>query len=183
MVNKAALTAASQKDGKRQRPLLRRPCLPFLPKSPSRMSVLGADLTLLGDKITIISQGKLQVDAKITGDIHAKEVVISSEGSVSGEVWAERIDVRGEVRGSIIAVTLALHDTARVAGDILHQKLSVSEGAEFAGRVHLIRDPSELMPILDAEVLSRGRKSWEETLAQPSDGATRVRIRGEIKAA
>ena len=162
MVNKAALTAASQKD---------------------RMSVLGADLTILGDKITIISQSKLQVDAKIRGDIHAKEVVIGAEGCVSGEVWAERIDVRGEVRGTVIAVTLALHDTARVAGDILHQKLSVSEGAEFAGRVHLIRAPSELMPILDAEVLSRGRKSRDETLAQPSDGLTPKRIRGEIKAA
>ena len=75
------------------------------------MSVLGADLTLLGDKITIISQSKLQVDAKMRGDIHAKEVVINAEGSVSGEVWAERIDVRGEVRGTIIAVTVALHES------------------------------------------------------------------------
>ena len=102
---------------------------------------------------------------------------------MSGEVWAERIDVRGEVRGSIIAVTLALHDAARVAGDILHQKLSVSEGAELAGRVHLIRDPNELMPILDAEVLSDVEEGSGETLAQPSDGLTSMRSRGEIKAA
>jgi cytoskeletal protein CcmA (bactofilin family) len=183
MVNNVALTAAPKKEGEEATTPLPATLPPVSAKAPSRLSVLGVDLTLLGDKITIISQGKLQVDAKITGDIHAKEVVISSEGSVSGEVWAERIDVRGEVRGSMIAVTLALHDTARVAGDILHQKLSVSEGAEFAGRVHLIRDPGELMPVLDAEVLSRGRKSGDETLAQPSDGATRVRIRGEIKAA
>jgi cytoskeletal protein CcmA (bactofilin family) len=183
MVNKAALTAAPQKDGEEATTPRPATLPPISAKAPSRMSVLGADLTLLGDKITIISQGKMQVDAKFTGDIHAKEVVISSGGSVSGEVWAERIDVRGEVRGSMIAVTLALHDTARVAGDILHQKLSVSEGAEFAGRVHLIRDPGELMPVLDAEVLARGRKSGDETLAQPSDGATRIRMRGEIKAA
>ena len=183
MVNKAALTAAPQKDGK-EATTPRPATLPHISgEAPSRMSVLGTDLTLLGDKITIISQSKLQVDAKITGDVHAKEVVINAEGSVSGEVWAERIDVRGEVRGSMIAVTLALHDTARVAGDILHQKLSVSEGAEFAGRVHVIRDPSELMPILDAEVLSRGRKSRDETLAQPWEGVMPMRIRGEIKAA
>ena len=181
MVNIAALTGVSGKDGATTPPPATLPHVSA--ELPSRMSVLGADLTLLGDKITIISQGKLQVDAKITGDIHAKEVVISSGGSVSGEVWAERIDVRGEVRGSIIAVTLALHDTARVAGDILHQRLSASEGAEFSGRVRLIRDPNELMPILDAEVLSRGRKVREETLAQPSDGLTSMRSRGEIKAA
>jgi cytoskeletal protein CcmA (bactofilin family) len=183
MVNKADLTAASQNDGKGAT-TYRAETLPHVSvEAPSRMSVLGADLTLLGDKITIISQSKLQVDAKIRGDIHAKEVVINAEGSVSGEVWAERIDVRGEVRGTIIAVTLALHESARVAGDILHQKLSVSEGAEFVGRVHLIKDPSELMPILDAEVLSRGRKSRDETLAQPSNGVTPMRVRGEIKAA
>ena len=183
MVNRAALTAPSQMDGK-EATTPRAAALPRVSaEAPSRTSVLGADLTLLGDKITIISQSKLQVAAKISGDIHAKEVVINSEGCVSGDVWAERIDVRGEVRGTIIAVTLTLHDTARVAGYILPQKLSVSEGAEFAGRVHLIRDPGELMPILDAEVLSRGRKSGDATLAQPSDGATRVRIRGEIKAA
>jgi cytoskeletal protein CcmA (bactofilin family) len=183
MVNKAALTAASQKDDN-EATTPRAATLPHVSaETPSRMSVLGADLTLLGDKITIISQSKLQVDAKIRGDIHAREVVINAEGSVSGEVWAERIDVRGEVRGTIIAVTVALHESARVAGHILHQKLSVSEGAEFVGRVYLIRDPSELMPILDAEVLSRGRKSRDETLAQPSDGVTLMRIRGEIKAA
>ena len=183
MINEAALTAAPQKDGK-EATTPRPATLPHISaEAPSRMSVLGADLTLLGDKITIISQSKLQVDAKISGDIHAKEAVINAEGSVSGQVWAERVDVRGEVRGTIIAVTLTLHDTARVAGDILHQKLSVSEGAEFAGRVHLIRDPSELMPILDAEALSRGRKSRDEALAQPLDGVTTIRIRGEIKAA
>ena len=183
MVNKAAPTAASQKDGK-EATTPRPATLPHVAaEAPIRMSVLGADLTILGDKITIISQSKLQVDAKIRGDIHAKEVVINAEGSVSGEVWAERIDVRGEVRGSMIAVTLALHESARVAGHILHQKLSISEGAEFVGRVHLIRDPNELMPILDAEVLSRGRKSRDETPAQPSDGVTLMRNRGEIKAA
>ncbi len=29
----------------------------------------------------------------------------------------------------------------------MHQKLSISEGAEFDGRVQLIRDASELMPM------------------------------------
>jgi cytoskeletal protein CcmA (bactofilin family) len=120
MVNKAALTAASQKDDN-EATTPRAATLPHVSaETPSRMSVLGADLTLLGDKITIISQSKLQVDAKIRGDIHAREVVINAEGSVSGEVWAERIDVRGEVRGTIIAVTVALHESARVAGHILH---------------------------------------------------------------
>ncbi|HIE69041.1 MAG TPA: polymer-forming cytoskeletal protein [Planctomycetes bacterium] len=66
-----------------------------------------------------------------------------------------RCEVRGDVRGSIIAVAIALHETAKVEGDIMHQKLSISEGAEFDGSVKLIRDTSELTPILDAEVIAR----------------------------
>ena len=68
----------------------------------------------------------------------------------------EKIDIRGTVDGSIIAVAITLHETAEVGGDMMHQKLSISEGAEFDGRVQLIKDTSRLMPILDAEAIERG---------------------------
>jgi cytoskeletal protein CcmA (bactofilin family) len=123
-------------------------------------SVIGSDLTILGDKITIISQNKLQVDGHVRGDVHGKQVLISKDGSVTGKVWAEKIEVRGGVRGSIVAIAITLFDSAQVEGDIMHQKLSISEGAEFDGRVRLIKDASELMPILDAEAIaSRAEKS------------------------
>ncbi len=132
---------------------------PFAPaaKATAGMSVIGTDLTILGDRITIVSQNKLQVDGQVRGDVHGKEVVISKGGSVTGKVWAERIEVRGAVHGSILAVNITLHDSARVEGDIMHQKLSISEGAEFDGRVQLIRDASELMPMLDAEAIASGK--------------------------
>ncbi len=136
---------------------------PFAPAATAAIgiSVIGIDLTILGDRITIISQNKLQIDGQIRGNVHGKEVLISKGGSVTGEVWAERIDVRGAVRGSIIAVTVMLHDSARVEGNVMHQKLSISEGAEFDGRVQLIRDPSELLPILDAAAIASGRDNGE----------------------
>ena len=48
----------------------------------------------------------------------------------------------------------ALHESAKVDGDIMHQSLSISEGAEFDGRVQRAKDPSELMPVLDAEAFA-----------------------------
>lgn len=117
-------------------------------------SVIGSDLTILGEKISIISQNRLQVDGHVRGDVHGKQVIISKDGSVTGEVCAERIEVRGGVRGSIRAMTVCLHDTAQVQGDIMHQKLAISEGAEFDGRVRLIKDSGELMPTLDADVIA-----------------------------
>ena len=72
---------------------------PFAPAvtAASCVSVFASDLTIVGDRITIISQSKLRVEGQIRGSVHAREVVISKEGSVTGEVWAERIDVLGEV--------------------------------------------------------------------------------------
>ncbi len=130
---------------------------PFAPAASPQtgVSVIGTDLTILGDKITIISQNKLQVDGQVRGDVHGKEILVSKGGSVTGKVWAEKIDVRGAVDGSIVAVAITLHDLAKVGGDIMHQKLSISEGAEFDGRVQRVKDTSQLMPLLDAEAIER----------------------------
>ena len=124
------------------------------PAAPSGTSVIGSDLTILGEKITIISENRLQVDGQVRGDVHGKQVVISKDGSVTGKVCAEKIEVRGGVSGSIRALSVTLHESARVDGDIMHQKLSISEGAEFDGRVRLIKDGNELMPNLNADVIA-----------------------------
>src|SRR4029079_19619509 len=123
----------------------------------AHVAVFASDLTILGKGITIVSQNTVRIEGRIHADVHAREVVIEKDACVTGEVWAERVDVMGEVNGSVIAVALKLHDSANVKGGIMHQKLSIAEGAKFDGAVQLIRDPRELMPTLDAEVLASGR--------------------------
>jgi cytoskeletal protein CcmA (bactofilin family) len=127
-------------------------------------SVIGNDLTLLGEKITIISQNKLQVDGHVRGNVHGKQVLITEQGSVVGMVCAEKIEVRGAVRGSIRAVSVTLHSTAQVEGDIMHQTLGISEGAKFDGRVRRSNDTAELMPVLDPEAIASAEYSSSEPL-------------------
>ncbi|HEY9520054.1 MAG TPA: polymer-forming cytoskeletal protein [Methyloceanibacter sp.] len=136
--------------------------------STSGTSVIGTDLTILGDRITIISANKLQVDGDVRGNVHGKQVVITEEGSVVGMVCAEAIEVRGGVRGSIRAVTVKLQAGAQVEGDITHQKLMIAEGAEFDGRVKLTKDASELMPVLDPETIERARVNGDSRFEAPS---------------
>ncbi len=133
--------------------------LPIAPAATAvaGISVIGTDLTILGDGITIISQSTLQIDGHIRGNVHGRVVLINKGGSVTGEIWAERIELSGAVRGPIVAVNIALHDSARVEGDIMHQKISISEGAEFDGRARLIKNASDLMPILDAAAIASGK--------------------------
>ncbi len=128
-------------------------------------SVIGNDLTLLGEKITIISQNKLQVDGHVRGNVHGKQVLITEHGSVVGMVCAEKIEVRGAVRGSIRAVSVTLHSTAVVEGDIMHQTLGISEGAKFDGRVRRSSDTAELMPVLDPEAIASAEHTSDAVMA------------------
>jgi cytoskeletal protein CcmA (bactofilin family) len=161
------LPTPPQANGQQKASSARQQNSPFGPAASPQtgVSVIGTDLTILGDRITIISQNKLQVDGQVRGDVHGKEILVSTGGSVTGKVWAEKIDVRGTVDGSIVAVAITLHDSAKVGGDIMHQKLSISEGAEFDGRVHRVKDTSQLMPLLDAEVIAKelGNRAPYET--------------------
>lgn len=120
-------------------------------------SVIGTDLTILGEKITIISQNKLQIDGDVRGDVNGRQVVIGEDGSVVGTVSADVIEVRGGVRGAIKATTVTLHPTAQVDGEIMHQTLAISEGAQFDGRVRRAKDPNELKPVLDPAALQRAQ--------------------------
>ncbi len=112
-------------------------------------SVIGRDLAIMGQQIVIVTQGILQVDGEVRGDLRGKEVIIGEHGRVTGTVAAESVQVRGTVHGAIRGISVTLLPTARVEGDIHNQTLSIVEGAIFDGRVRRPKDVSELQPILD----------------------------------
>ncbi len=120
------------------------------PASKNGISVIGNDLTILGDGITIITQNRLQIDGEVVGDVRGRQVVIGPKGSVIGTVSAENVEVFGGVRGDIVAVSVALHPSSKVDGEILNQSLVISEGAQLEGRVRRSNDAAQVMPVLDA---------------------------------
>lgn len=129
---------------------------PTLPSQPSgtapqgglAVSLIGRDLIISGDKINIVSGGRLQVDGEIIGDLTGREIVIGETGRVTGSIAADSIDVRGKVDGGIRGASISLRQSARVTGDILHQSLSIAEGAQFDGRVRRAKDGEEVKPDL-----------------------------------
>ena len=123
--------------------------------------MIGPDLTLLGEKITIVCQNTLQVDGDVRGNVHAKQVVIAANGSVTGMVCAEKIEVHGGVCGSIRAVTVTLYATAQVDGDIMHHALAICEGAQFDGLARRANGSMQLMPVLDPNVIAASENDGE----------------------
>jgi cytoskeletal protein CcmA (bactofilin family) len=106
-------------------------------------SVIGNDLKITGQGLKIISQGTLQVDGEVEGDVGGAEVIIGEQGKVTGTV-AERVIVRGTISGVIRGATVTLQSSSRVEGDIHHMSLAIEQGAEFDGRCRRAADATAL---------------------------------------
>lgn len=112
-------------------------------------SVIGSDLKISGQQLTITSKAPLRIDGQIQGDVRGTEVVIGEHGRVDGSVAAETIVVRGTAIGVVRGAKVTLERGSRVDGDVIHASLSVEQGAVFEGRARRHADPSELVPDLD----------------------------------
>lgn len=113
------------------------------------LSIIGNDLTIVGQGLRIITRGTLQVEGKIEGDVVGNEVIIGQKGQVTGVVSGQSVVVHGAVAGTVKGVNVVLSSSAKVDGDVLHHQLSVEQGAHLDGRVRRPTDPAELAPVLE----------------------------------
>ncbi len=112
-------------------------------------SVIGNDLSIEGQSITIRCQGLLTVNGDINADVHSKQLDVGRDGNIVGSVSAENVEVHGKVNGAIHSARVVLHNTADVQGDIHTQFLTIQEGASFDGRSRKVRDLAEVAPRLE----------------------------------
>jgi cytoskeletal protein CcmA (bactofilin family) len=117
-------------------------------------SVIGPDLSIIGQKITLVCQSTLIITGEILGDVNGSEVTVGKTGKVTGTITARTIAVHGHVNGALRAESVTLHNSAHITGDIVQKNLVIAEGAKFDGRVRAARDPSELEPIFDVAALT-----------------------------
>ncbi len=94
-------------------------------------SILSTDFAITGD---VVSEGEVQIDGKVTGDIRCTMLTIGVTGCLTGQVFADYALIRGKVDGRIRAHNVTLARTARVVGDIIHESLMIEPGAFIEGR-------------------------------------------------
>jgi cytoskeletal protein CcmA (bactofilin family) len=111
-------------------------------------SVLGQDITIIGQQLVIKTKGSLLIAGHIQGDVHGETVTVGETGSVTGTIIARTITVQGEVSGALKGSSVNLNSTSRVDGDIVKQTLSIDEGAQFDGSVRRATDTREVTPDL-----------------------------------
>ncbi|MCK5574682.1 MAG: polymer-forming cytoskeletal protein [Sphingomonadales bacterium] len=95
-------------------------------------SIIGTDVRITG---SIDTNGEIQLDGVVEGDVNCKTLTLGERGVVTGNVVSESIVVRGKVVGDIRARTVRLEKSANVSGDVWHESISIEAGAYFVGRV------------------------------------------------
>lgn len=128
----------------------------------SAPSIISADLLVQG---TLTSQGDMQIDGSVEGDIHSVTLMIGNGANVKGEVVAEEVVVRGRVEGRIRARRVQLDATAVVIGDILQEQLTVAAGATFEGSCRRSNDPLNLQA--PTPQISLSKPADKPALVQP----------------
>jgi cytoskeletal protein CcmA (bactofilin family) len=114
-------------------------------------SVIGNDLSIEGQSITIRCKGTLRINGNIQADLHSHKLVVGPQAVVTGSIAANEVDVFGRVSGAIYGTHVRLQESAKVDGDIHSEHLQMEKGASFDGRSRKVADVSEIAPKLEPQ--------------------------------
>ncbi|MDS9468665.1 polymer-forming cytoskeletal protein [Paracoccus sp. MBLB3053] len=114
------------------------PATQSTPRPRTAPSVLASDLTVTGN---IRTQGDIQVEGTVEGDIRAHQLVVGESATIRGEIVAEEVVVNGRVVGRVRGLKVRLTASAKVEGDIIHKTIAIESGAHFEGSVQRQEDP------------------------------------------
>ena len=124
-------------------------------------SIISANLRIVGD---LVSDGDVQVDGAVEGDVRACTITVSEGAEVKGQVMAESVCIRGFVEGEITAAKVELGRTAKVLGDIVHKDLAIQSGAFLEGHCRRMEKSVEEIPSLS--------ESGDDTKPRPQVAAS-----------
>jgi len=118
-------------------------------QSTSAPSILGRDLAITGD---IKTDGDVQIDGRLDGNIVAGNVTIGEQGAVNGKISAKNVHIRGKVTGKVDSLVVELAETANVQADLIQDQLMIANGAFFDGKcARKSASPTAATPIAAAK--------------------------------
>ena len=112
-------------------------------------SIISPDLKIVGD---LKSNGDIQIDGRIEGDINSRLLTIGEQAVVEGCIVADTVRISGTVKGQIKARIVHLDKVARVIGDVTHETLTMEAGASLEGQVKRLEPARTAAPAKAAPV-------------------------------
>lgn len=100
------------------------------------LSLIGAGMKVIGD---IDTTGVVKVEGTVEGCIrNARQVLLGRQGEITGDIHARDVVLGGRVSGTIYASErVEVQGTASVFGDIQTKSIVVLEGARVNGAVKM----------------------------------------------
>jgi cytoskeletal protein CcmA (bactofilin family) len=101
-----------------------------------QVPVLGKTLLFRGE---LTAEEDVILQGRVEGSIrHARNLIIGTDGSVLGDVFASHLTVEGLVEGDLHCTeAVVVRATAQVRGNIFAPRVAIMEGALFNGRVEM----------------------------------------------
>ncbi len=96
----------------------------------------------------IISEGAIDFDGTLDGNIRCQSLLLRHNGKVNGEIHAQVVQVHGRVKGLIKAKNVHLHATCNVEGIIMHEIISIEDGANIDGK---FKRTNKTPPVLSSD--------------------------------
>ena len=106
--------------------------LDVAPRTGGGMSFIGGEVSITGN---ISASGDIHLDGAVQGDIACASLTIGTSGQLKGNVLAQRATIAGAIEGAVVATELVIEKTARIAGDVSYESISIETGARVDGRL------------------------------------------------
>jgi len=94
----------------------------------SKTSILLSDVSIEGD---VVEKDKIIVDAKISGDIKAEEIITHSKSNLLGNIKSKIASLGGRLKGNVNSEKITVKKTANIEGVLNQKTLSIHEGAQL----------------------------------------------------
>ncbi len=131
-----------------------------LPVSPRAAACISQGIRIKGE---ITGSEDLFVDGQVEGKLNLANgsLTVGPNGSVSADVFAREVIVRGRVEGKIAGrERVQLWSTGQVLGEVQTQRLAIEDGAMLRGKVETGKQPDK-----NSETHKVGSSSLSQSLS------------------
>ena len=94
----------------------------------SKTSILLSDTSIEGN---VVEKDKIILDAKVSGNIKAEEIITHSKSNVIGDIKSKIASLGGKLKGNVNSDQITIKKTANIEGELHQKTLSIHEGAQL----------------------------------------------------
>jgi len=96
--------------------------------SDDKTSILLSDISVEGN---LVEKDKIILDAKISGDVKAGEVITHSRSNITGNIKSKVASLGGKLKGNVDSDKITIKKTANIEGVLNQKTLSIHEGSHL----------------------------------------------------